>query len=115
MPRIICAATYTVTKEKMKLLWTGDLKINCVHVSDVAQAIWHLWEKGKTGDVFNLADKSDLNQQKFNQILEEIFKIKTGFYGSLLSNAAKLKWKDAVDTANETHMYVNIIFLIFNF
>lgn len=103
-PRIICAATYTKTKEKMKLLWSGDMKINCVHVTDCARAIWHLFLNGKKGDVFNLADKTDLTQKKLSAILSEIFGISTGFYGSLLSQAAKLRMKDAVDAANEQHM-----------
>lgn len=103
-PRIICAATYTHTKEKMKLLWTGDLRINCVHVTDVARAIWHLFLHGNKGDVYNLSDKSDLSQKKFGEILTSIFGIQVGYFGSLLSTAAQLKMKDAVETANDAHM-----------
>lgn len=52
----------------MKLLWTKDLKLNTVHVRDVAKAIWWvsalISEKGgrpapRTGlEVYNLADKN---------------------------------------------------------
>lgn len=104
MPRMICAATYTISKKKMKILWTADLRINCVHVHDVVRATWHLLENGKKGDIYNLSDKSDMNQGKFNKFLEEIFNIKTTFLGSMLSNVAKLKMKDATEYANEIHM-----------
>lgn len=103
-PRIICAATYTQTKEKMKLLWTGDMKINVVHVTDCARSIWHLFVNGKKGDKYNLADKTDLTQKKLSDMLSSIFGISTGFYGTLLSQAAKLKMKDAVEAANDQHM-----------
>lgn len=103
-PRVICAATYTQTKEKMKLLWTGDMKINSVHVTDCARAIWHLLVNGKKGDVYNLCDKTNLTQRKLSDLLSEIFGISTGFYGTLLSQAAKLKMKDAVEAANDQHM-----------
>jgi nucleoside-diphosphate-sugar epimerase len=46
----------------MKLLWTSDLKINCVHVTDVAKAILHSFKNLKPGQTFNLSDESDLTQ-----------------------------------------------------
>lgn len=52
----------------MKLLWTKDLKLNTVHVSDVARAIWfsstQKSEKGGRSshvsslEVYNLCDKN---------------------------------------------------------
>nr|CAG4712125.1 unnamed protein product [Naegleria fowleri] len=105
-PRITCACTYTSTNEKMKLLWSGDLCINTVHVRDVARAIWHLYTNTKTSGplTFNLCDKNQTDQKKMNEILEKIFGIETGFFGTLLSQAAKLNMKAAADTANENHM-----------
>jgi nucleoside-diphosphate-sugar epimerase len=38
-PRLCVAACYQVLNEPMKLLWDRWLKINCVHVEDVARAI----------------------------------------------------------------------------
>lgn len=110
MPRIVCAATYTYTKDKMKLLWGGDLRINTVHVEDVVRAIWHMCASEdpavkKNGAVFNLVDKSDTSQESFNKILVELFGIDTGFFGTMISNVAKLKIQAAADTANENHMY----------
>ncbi|KAL0479321.1 dTDP-D-glucose 4,6-dehydratase [Acrasis kona] len=104
MPRIICASTYTVSKEKMKMLWTGDLALNTVHVSDVARATCHLFEKGQKGSVYNLCDKNSTDQEKLNKILEQLFGIDTGFHGSMLSSLAKLNIKLAAETANESHM-----------
>ena len=46
----------------MKLLWNRDLKMNTVHVLDVARAIWHLYYHGKTKEIYNLADKSDTSK-----------------------------------------------------
>lgn len=103
-PRIICAATYTVTKEKMKMLWSGDLTLNTVHVNDVCKATALLCEKGAVGSVYNLCDKSQTDQKKLNELMEQIFGIETGFFGSVISNLAKLKIKEAAETANENHM-----------
>lgn len=104
MPRIICAATYTSNNEKYKLLWTEDMKINTVHVDDVAAALIHLCQKGKVGEVYNLADKNDTTQGSFTAFLENIFGIEAGYWGSIMSNLASLKLQEAVDYANESHM-----------
>jgi len=104
MPRMICAATYIGGKEKLKLLWTEDMKINTVHVDDVAAGIVLLFQKGKIGEIYNLCDKNDTTQGIFNGFLEKIFGIETGYWGTILSNLAQLKLQDAVDTANENHM-----------
>lgn len=72
-PRIIIGAVYRKLNEEMKLLWTKDLKLNTVHVRDVAKAIWWVSaltsEKGgrtkpRTGlEVYNLADKNATGNQ----------------------------------------------------
>jgi len=103
-PRIICAATYTLSKSTMKLLWTGDMRIDVVNVEDVVNAIWLAVEKAAPGTIYNICDKSELTQKKLNEIFHELFGIDTGFWGSVLSNLAQLKIKDAAETANETHM-----------
>lgn len=104
MPRIVCAATYVKLDEKMKLLWDAEMRVNTVHVDDVCRALWLLSTEGKRGEVYNLADKTDTNQAKINAILEEVFKIKTGFIGKLVSNLARLRLSDVVDEANDKHM-----------
>ena len=42
VPRLVIAAVYAKIKEPMKLLWTGKLRLNTVHVDDVVGALWHL-------------------------------------------------------------------------
>ena len=80
----------------MKFLWDKKLKINCVHVGDVARAIQHCLERGpgvpgsSSPHLFNLADKTDLDQGKMNVFLSNIFGIATGFVGSFVSQFAKV-------------------------
>ena len=104
MPRIICGATYTYTKEKMKFLWSGDLRLNTVHVSDVASSVLLLLQKGKNGEIYNLCDSCDSTQGSINTHLEQVFGIETGYFGSILSNLASLKLSDAAQTANDNHV-----------
>jgi len=104
LPRIICGSTYVHTKGTMKLLWNSELKINCVHVVDVAKSIIHCFKNVKTGSIYNISDSSDLSQGSFNKILEDLFGIKTSFVGQILSTLAQTNLKDVVDTANENHM-----------
>ncbi|TDH73298.1 hypothetical protein CCR75_007724 [Bremia lactucae] len=104
MPRIVCAASYVKLEEKMKLLWDAEMRVNTVHVFDVCQALWHVTSAGKDGEVYNLVDKNDTNQAKLNAMMEEIFHIKTGFIGKLVSNLARVRLSDVVDDANEKHM-----------
>ena len=108
MPRIVCAAAYVELKETMKYLWDASLKINTVHVSDVCKAMWMVAHKNRvmipSGTIFNLNDKGDTDVGKVNSILSDLFKIKTGFHGMILSNVARLRLNDAVEVANEKHL-----------
>jgi len=103
-PRLICAAVYKHLKEKMKFMWSGDLRLSTVHVRDVAAAMWHCACNVPVGALYNLADKNDTDQAKINKILEAIFGISTGFYGSIMSNAARLNFKDVVEDVNDKHL-----------
>nr|BAN40268.1 NAD dependent epimerase/dehydratase, putative [Entamoeba invadens] len=106
-PRIICAAVYKFTGKKMEFLWTGDMKMNTVHVKDVCKAMIHCATEPKItiGSISNLCDKNDTTQKKVNTILEEIFKIKTGFKGTIISTAAeKLGMEDVCETVNDEHL-----------
>lgn len=104
MPRLVIGCVYKKSQEEMKLLWTGDLALNTVHVNDVCRAIWFLQEKGTIGEVYNLADANKTNQEKVSSIISQIFGIKTGFAGSVVSSFAKMNFKKVVDQVNETHM-----------
>ncbi|KAK8882365.1 hypothetical protein M9Y10_045007 [Tritrichomonas musculus] len=104
MPRLVIGAVYKKMGDEMKLLWTGDLAINTVHVSDACRAIWFVQEKGKIGEIYNLADSNKTTQEKVSSIISKIFGIKTGFAGSVVSNFAKMNFKKVVDDVNDTHM-----------
>ncbi|KAF3934275.1 hypothetical protein ABW19_dt0202776 [Dactylella cylindrospora] len=109
----ICnAKVYQETGEEMQLLWTKDLKINTVHITDVTKAIWHVTQwyvKGKDGwndewgttPVFNIVDDGNTSQGTLADIVEEVFKVKTSFLGTIISQFAKLNLDEAVDEANE--------------
>jgi len=103
-PRIICAAVYKKLNEKMKFLWGGDLRLNTVHVYDVCAAMWFAATTLPAGSVYNLADKSDTDQEKINKVLEQIFNISTGFVGGLVSNMIKVNFKGVVEDINDKHM-----------
>merc|ERR1711976_888575 len=103
-PRIITAAVYKHLDEKMKFLWTGDLRMSTVHVRDVCAGLWTIAQKADVGSVWNLADKNATNQEKVNKLLEPIFGIKTGFFGTVISSAAKLKLKAVTEEINDKHL-----------
>jgi len=103
-PRIITAAVYKHLKERMKFLWTGDLRISTVHVRDVCAGLWHIAQHAEIGTTWNLADKNDTNQEKINLILETIFGIKTGYLGSMISKAASIKLKMVTEEINDKHL-----------
>lgn len=54
---------YKQLGEKMKLLWTKDLKMNTVHVRDVVRALWHLKDAGPPGEIYNLVDKGETSKR----------------------------------------------------
>jgi nucleoside-diphosphate-sugar epimerase len=104
-PRVVIGAIYKESGEKMELLWSKSLKMNTVHVEDVCRAIWHLTNHGNSGAIYNLSDKNDTDQGKINDVLEEIYGIKTGFLGKAMSSMAKaLGMKNLTDTVNDKHL-----------
>lgn len=103
-PRLICAAVYKHLGEKMKFLWTGDLRVNTVHVLDVCRAMWHAANTLPAGSLFNLADKNDTDQEKICSYLEALFGIQTGFLGSIISNMAKLNLRGMAEDVNDKHL-----------
>ena len=105
----------------MKLLWTKDLKINTVHVADVARALWHVAANkadkgGRSGpvskkEIYNLCDKGDtgffifnLDQGTVNKCIQELFGIETGFQGTVISSFAKLNLDSVTEDVNDKHL-----------
>jgi nucleoside-diphosphate-sugar epimerase len=104
-PRVITAAVYKQLGETMDYLWDKDLRLNTVHVADVAAGLWHLTQKGTLGEVYNLADQNDTDQGSINKLLEPLFGIKTSFKGYLASKAAtSIAMKSVAEFANEKHL-----------
>ncbi|KAI8617184.1 hypothetical protein BC830DRAFT_1254846 [Chytriomyces sp. MP71] len=113
-PRIIMGAVYRQLKEEMKLLWTKDLKINTVHVSDVVRAMWGVTVLENDGgmrkaliekpELYNLCDKSESDQGSINEVIQSIFGIETGFQGTIISQFAKLNLESITEDVNEKHL-----------
>mmetsp|Transcript_15000 Transcript_15000/g.16681 ORF Transcript_15000/g.16681 Transcript_15000/m.16681 type:complete len:268 (+) Transcript_15000:596-1399(+) len=104
MPRIIAGRIYKFLDKKMKCLWDGDLRINTVHVRDVAKAIWTACIKSEPGKIYNVADKGDTSQNTINKILEEIFGIQTGYYNKIKCSLAKASFKETQRIVNDKHL-----------
>lgn len=105
MPRLVCAAVYQYSQARMEFLWGEELRINTVHVQDVAACLWHLLCAGAQGEVYNLADTNDTSQGSFNNVLEQVFpKLETGYYGTIASTLAQVKLDALVEEANDGHM-----------
>merc|ERR1712100_570237 len=104
-PRVICGAVYKHLGEKMKFLWSEDLRLHTVHVADVCAAVWHCTTDAvKPCSIYHLADKNDTTQGKINKHLEAIFGIKSGFVGNILSRAASINLKGVTEEANDKHL-----------
>lgn len=105
-PRLVIAACYRELGEKMKLLWSKDLQMSTVHVCDVARASWHAAADSslKSGSVYNLADKAMTTQGLITDLVSSMFKIQSGYFGSILSNLAKLHMSGATEESNEKHL-----------
>lgn len=106
IPRVLCAATYKKTGETMKFLWKSKLAMNSVHVTDMCRAMWHAATTAEPGSTYNIVDNTDLTQGKFNKILGSIFNIKTGFFNTAYSYAAKAAMTTAAEYSNEKHVPV---------
>ncbi|XP_067127456.1 dTDP-glucose 4,6-dehydratase [Centruroides vittatus] len=103
-PRLVVGAVYKHLGEMMKLLWTKDLKMNTVHVSDVSRAVWHVCMNGKKGEVYNVVDKGESTQGKISSIISDIFNINHDYFGSAMSTLAKLDLNNLVEEINDKHL-----------
>lgn len=99
--------------EEMKWLWTKDLRVNTVHIQDCSRALWSVaewyangkqnWDDKAYGStpMFNVVDKGNTSQGTMAEIIGDIFKIETGFQGSLISTFARLNLDSVVDDVND--------------
>ena len=113
LARGLCLAkVYERKQEEMKWLWTKDLRVNTVHVEDVCAAAFHAakWCASPAADqepaglnkrTFNIVDQGDTSQGTLATIFSQIFDLKTGFQGSLISSFARFNMESVVDDVNE--------------
>ncbi|KAL8766003.1 MAG: hypothetical protein Q9209_007092 [Squamulea sp. 1 TL-2023] len=113
LARGLCLAkVYERKKEEMKWLWTKDLRVNTVHVEDVCAAAFFAakWCASTSADqepagldkrAFNIVDQGDTSQGTLASIFSQIFDLKTGFQGSLISSFARFNMESVVDDVNE--------------
>eukprot|EP01083_Nonionella_stella_P200426 733959_1 len=104
IPRLVCAACYKHTGDKMNFLWTKNLAINTVHVRDLCNAIWLCCNKGKSGAIYNISDRGNTTQGSFNNILEKLFNMKCGFTNSAINKAAKNMMGQVAAHSNNKHV-----------
>lgn len=108
------ARVYQHLEEEMKWLWTKDLRVNTIHISDVTRGLWAIadwyaekkqpnWDAKAMGAIptFNLVDKGQTSQGTMAEIIGDLFKIKTGFQGQLISTFARMNMDSVVDDIND--------------
>lgn len=104
-PRILIAGIYKYLNETMKLLWTGTMKMNVVHVEDVCGALWELIQNEQTaGETINVCDDSDATQDTITELLADIFGIKFDYWGIVMSNMTKIDMAGAIEEVNDKHL-----------
>lgn len=75
----------------MRLLWSGDLHTDTIHVQDVARALWHVAHNPQCrNQIYNLVDQSCSTQGSVTGIISEIFNINHDFWGNKLSSLCKV-------------------------
>ena len=99
--------------EELKWLWTKDVKMNTVHIEDVARACWAAaewyaagkanWEVSSQARVpiFNIVDHQNTDQGHLAQITTEVFGVKNSFVGSIMSTFAKMNMDNVLEDVNE--------------
>lgn len=105
---------YQHLHEEMKWLWTKDLRVNTVHITDAARALWAVadwyavkkqanWDAKAMGKIptFNVVDEGQTSQGTMADIIGKLFGIETGFQGQLISTFARLNMDSVVDDVND--------------
>lgn len=120
------ARVYQDQGKEMKWLWSSDLRTATAHVEDVARACWAAAEWKAKGDsdaatlsppttpisptmkgsissgvAFNIVDRGNTNQATMAAIIKDLFKIETGFQGTLINTFARLNLEHVVDDVND--------------
>ncbi|ORX69131.1 hypothetical protein DL89DRAFT_293581 [Linderina pennispora] len=92
VPMLIMAQISKVEGEKMDVLWDKALRVNTVHVDDVALAALKVaqWHKGKQGTaVFNLSDPGDTTNSHLAKCVGKLFDIELSFQNAAINFIVK--------------------------
>ncbi|KAK3334960.1 hypothetical protein B0H65DRAFT_512602 [Neurospora tetraspora] len=107
------ARVYQALGSEMKWLWNKHLCTNTVHIHDVTRALWQVaewhsagkakWDSAKMGPTptFNVVDKGHTTQGTMADLIGDVFGIKTGFQGTIISQFAKIHLHDVVEDVND--------------
>lgn len=128
--RTLCLArVYQEQQRELNWLWTKDLRVNTVHVSDCVRAFWEaakwrvnnssippaqaptrrpsLFSSSSSGEaspsapIFNIVDHGATSQGHIASLVARVFGIKTGFQGTIISTFAKGNLDTVIDDVNE--------------
>ncbi|KAJ2625003.1 hypothetical protein GGI26_001115 [Coemansia sp. RSA 1358] len=111
VPMLIAAQLSRASGEKMPVLWDRNLRVNTVHVEDVARAAlatarWMITsEQGgeEKGKVFNLSDPGDTTNAKLAVAVGSLFGVEPSFQNSAVNFIAKrLKTSELTEEVNES-------------
>lgn len=112
LARGLCLArVYQSKGEKMKWLYSKDLRQATIHVSDVCSAAWLAakWCASLPPSpslplqdrIFNIVDKGNTSQGTLSTIIASIFNIQTGFQNAFINAIAKYNLENIVDDVND--------------
>ncbi|KAJ5688625.1 hypothetical protein N7462_003017 [Penicillium macrosclerotiorum] len=121
---ICLARVHKEMNQDLEMLYTKDVKVNTLHVTDAASALWAaaewraskgkldpndaslpaIFKDSKTPIAFNVVDHNNTAQEHITNALAEVFDLKVTFIGSLVSQLAKMNLDDVVDDMNEVSL-----------
>ncbi|PIA14627.1 NAD(P)-binding protein [Coemansia reversa NRRL 1564] len=106
VPLLIAAQLSRESGEPMPVLWDKDLRVNTVHVSDVARAIILVarhCKKYKKKLILNLSDPGDTTNAKLAKTVAKLFAVKPSFHNFAFNYIAKrLKTEELTEEVNES-------------
>lgn len=98
-------------KEKMKWLWSSELRTNTLHVEDAVRAMWAAAQWRAKNDripnapnekiIFNVVDKGATAQGAVAGIIKQVFGIETGFQNAFVNTYARVNLEHVVDEVND--------------
>ncbi|KAL9066678.1 MAG: hypothetical protein Q9157_007066 [Trypethelium eluteriae] len=115
------ARVYQQLGKDMKFLWGRELKTSCVHVEDVARALWTAatWRASLPAStsvspfsagandaatafpVFNVVDHGATTQAALAGLVNEVFAIPTTFTNAFINTFARMNLEHVVDDVND--------------